>query len=282
MDNHDITLLCEREMFYSGKKGRIRWMLWFPFGIFMALYRIAILLIYSLLIQLFPASVKKRAYKVFLGLMNIHVTSNLSFNKVKEYTEGCVVASNHVSIFDHFPALSMPLATLMVDHTDSFAGKIVGFLLFKSSGSSYWQVGNLKQMMKSFRGWNKSPAGIALYVTPEATINNGRGLFLFRPDFLVRGRPVVPVALKISLPFNMVPNPLHAKGPAKFLRLLMSPVICFRMDYLSKIPAYLSAAESGSPQDYANRVQHAIAEHLAIPATQFTPQDKARYRSGSK
>lgn len=282
MKNDDVILLCDHNVFQGENRSPILWALWFPFGLLVAICRVFLLIIYTVLMQFCSVETKKKTYRRLLRLLGIKITSNLDYETVRTHTNGCIVAANHISVFDHFPALAMPLSTLMVHHVDSFAGKVMGFLLFKGSGSSYWEVNNLKQMVKQFRDWKKSPDGVALYVTPEATINNRRGLFRFRPDFLVRGRPVVPLAVSIHLPFGMAPNPIDSSGLIKFLRLLTSPTIHFNLDYLDKIPAYVSESESGPAENYADRVQQKIAEHLAIPATQVTREDKHQYRAGRK
>ncbi len=282
MKNDDVILLCDHNVFQGENRNPILWALWFPFGLLVAICRVFLLIIYTILMQFCSAETKKKTYKKLLSLMGIKITCNLDYEAVRTHTNGCIVAANHISVFDHFPALAMPLSTLMVHHVDSIAGKVMGFLLFKGSGTSYWEVNNLKQMVKKFRDWKKSPDGVALYVTPEATINNRRGLFRFRPDFLVRGRPVVPLAVSIHLPFGMAPNPIDSSGLIKFLRLLTSPTIHFNLDYLEPLPAYVSESESGSQQQYADRVQQKIAEHLAIPATRVTREDKHQYRAGRK
>ncbi|EIC85991.1 hypothetical protein [Serratia sp. M24T3] len=282
MENDDVVLLCDHEVFQGDKKNPTLWALWFPLGILVAISRVFLLIIYTVLIQFCSVHTKKKTYRNLLRLLGIRITCNLDYDTVQKHTNGCIVAANHISVFDHFPALAMPLSTLMVHHVDSLAGKVMGFLLFKGSGSSYWEVNNLKQMMKQFRDWKKSPDGVALYVTPEATINNRRGLFRFRPDFVVRGRPVVPLAVSINLPFGLAPNPIDSSGVIKFLRLLSSPTIHFHLEYLDKLPAYVSESESGTAQHYADQIQQKIANNLAIPATQVTREDKHQYRAGRK
>ncbi|WP_017346565.1 hypothetical protein [Pantoea sp. A4] len=282
MKQDDITWICDQPLFSGESRKPILWALWLPFGIIVGLLRILALVIYSFVMQAFPTRVKKKGYRIFLRMIGINVRVNMTPEQVGKHTDGCVVASNHISVFDHFTALGMPYATLMVDSVGGVAGKISGFLLFKGSGASYWLVADLKQMMAKFREWKKSPSGTALYVTPEATINNGRGLYRFRPDFLVRGRPVVPVAISIHLPFGLSAHPFYGNGVMRFIRLLISPTIRFDMHYLPAIPGYESAAKSGNQQEYADRVQQAIATQLAIPATHFTREDKYAYRDGSK
>lgn len=282
MENDDVVLLCDHDVFQGEKKNPVLWALWFPLGILVAICRVFLLFIYTLLIQFCSVHTKKKSYIRLLRLLGIKITYNLDYDTVEKHTNGCIVAANHISVFDHFPALAMPLSTLMVHHVDSFAGKVMGFMLFKGSGSSYWEVNNLKEMMKRFRDWKKSPDGVALYVTPEATINNRKGLFRFRPDFLVRGRPVVPLAVSINLPFGLAPNPIDSSGVIKFIRLLSSPTIHFHMQFLDQIPAYVSESESGTSQQYADLVQSKIAEHLAIPATLVTREDKHHYRAARK
>lgn len=276
--NLSVKDLCERNIWKGKAQATAFWVLWFQNGVLLALFRLLILIIFTPLSLCLPLTRRRQFYRYLLLIMGIRIRCNLSWDEAKKHTDGCVVALNHISIFDHFPVLAMPGATVMVDHSDSVFGRAVGFLLFKGSGSTYWRVSNVKQIVKNFRHWHKSPEGTALYITPEATINNGRGLFRFRPEFMIRGRPVVPLAMKLSVPFGLTPNPLMSSGAAKFLRLIMSPCLTFNLDFLPPHTPMQRYKDKQAEQAFADGVQNSIAEHLDIPATHFTREDKYLYR----
>jgi ancient ubiquitous protein 1 len=162
----------------------------------------------------------------------------------------------------------------MVANADSPIGLATAYLLFQCSGASFWKARDKRQLVRHFCNWRKTPQGIALYTTPEATINNGRALFRFRPEFLTRGRPVVPLAMKLNAPFGLTPNPLSSSGAMKFLRLLMMPWLEFEMTFLER----QTPAENQTGQAFADQVQACVAAHLAIPATRWTRDDKYAFR----
>ncbi|MDW6003886.1 lysophospholipid acyltransferase family protein [Vibrio mangrovi] len=252
--------------------------LYMPFGFLLLLFRLLLIGAYGVIFPLFPVSRRKRIYRIFIRMLGIRVRCNMTSQEVGQHTAGCVVASTHVSIFDHIPGLAMPHATLMIDKSDSPLGKFVGYILFKGSDSNYWLVRNQRQLVQCFRQWNKSPEQHALYITPEATINNGKALFRFRPEFMIRGQPVVPLALKVKLPFGLSPSPMMSPGYVRFLTILMMPYIHFEVTYLDK----LHYSKEQAPQEFADTVQQAIADYLEIPATRWTKDDKYSYREQLK
>lgn len=254
----------------SGVSAVLRY-LYLPVGIILLVLRLFSLFLASLIALVLPRAGKRALYRCLLKAMNIRIKCAMTPQQVGQHTDGCVVALNHISVFDHYPVLAMPFATVMVVKTDSIIGKLTGHLLFQCSGSSYWQVTDDKrQLAGHFRQWQRAPEGTALYITPEATINNGKGLFRFRPEFMVRRRPVVPLAMKLKTPLGLNPNPLEDPGAMKFLRLLAMPWLEFELTFL----AHQSPAAEQSDQDFADQVQNAIAQHLQIAATRWTREDK--------
>lgn len=189
--------------------------------------------------------------------MGIKITCNLDYEAVRTHTNGCIVAANHISVFDHFPALAMPLSTLMVHHVDSIAGKVMGFLLFKGSGTSYWEVNNLKQMVKKFRDWKKSPDGVALYVTPEATINNRRGFFV---SALIFGQGTSGCSTRYfyQITFWYGAQSDRLVWTDKISSPAHQPNDSFQYGLSAATTGVRLESESGSPEKYADRVQQKL------------------------
>lgn len=273
-----IENLCDERLWEGSPLNKLYWLLWCPAGIAVALIRLALLLAYTPLSLCFAAVTRRKLYRGLLWALGVRVRCNMNWVEVERHTDGCVVALNHISIFDHFPVLAMPGATVMVDHADSLFGKLVGILLFKGAGSTYWKVSNIKTIVSRFREWHRTPEGTTLYITPEATINNGRGLFRFRPEFMIRGRPVIPLAMKLHVPLGLIPNPLTSSGSSKFIRLIMSPYLIFDLTFLATHPPLKNPHDKDAGQAFADGVQGAIAAHLNIPATWHVREDKYRYR----
>lgn len=270
-----VSGLCDEQTWSTRKT--LLYYLYFPFSIIVVTGRLLSLLIISTLTIPLPSAIKKTTYRLLLRLLGIHIKCALSSTQVGNHTDGCVVALNHISVFDHFPVLAMPHATVMVVKTDSTLGLAAGYMLFKCSGTAFWRPRNLKQLARQLSQWRKSPQGTALYTTPEATINNGKGLFRFRPEFLNKGLPVVPLAIKLRTPFGLNPNPLNDTGAIKFLRLLSMPWLEFDMSFLEK----QSPRAEQNPQDFADHIQSLIATHLNIPATHWRTEDKYDFRNGT-
>lgn len=246
-----------------------------PIGCLLAFNRLQAVIIVSLLAWPLPKAVKRVMYQSLLFIMGVKISCKMSSEEVARHTDGCIVALNHISVFDHFPVLAMPMATIIVANSDSPIGAATAYLLFKCSGGRFWKVVDKKMLAMRLRNFRKNPSGTALYTTPEATINNGRGLFRFRPELLNRGLPVVPLAMRLKLPFGLTANPLHSMGLMKFFRLLMMPWLEFEIHYL---PPQIRAGDQ-SDQDFADQVQGCIATHLGIPATHWTREDKYDHRN---
>jgi ancient ubiquitous protein 1 len=272
IDSPSVADLCTTRT-WSGS-ALLRW-LYLPIGCVLAFNRLQAVIVMSLLAWPLPQAAKRVVYRSLLFMMGVKITCKMSPQEVARHTDGCIVALNHISVFDHFPVLAMPSATIIVANSDSPIGAATAYLLFKCSGGSFWKVTDKKMLARRLRDFRRNPGGTALYTTPEATINNGKGLFRFRPELLNRGLPVVPLAMRLRLPFGLTANPLHSSGVMKFFRLLMMPRLEFEMSYL----APQIREEHQSDQDFADQLQASIASHLSIPACLWTREDKYDYRT---
>lgn len=268
---HSVAGLCTRE---TWAYRCLRRQVYLPFGCVLAGLRLLSMVVVSLLAWPLPLAARPVMYRGLLWIMGIRIRCCHSSRQITLITDGCVVAANHVSVIDPFAILAMPGATLVAASGYNRFIAFTAFLLLKCSGGQFWNGADKKAFSRNLHKLRTNPQGTALYTTPEATINNGRGLYRFRAGLLSRGLPVVPLAGRLILPFGLVASPLHASGLASFLRLLTMPWMICEMSYLERC----ERQEQQSGQAFADQIQARIAQHLGIAATPWTREDKHRYR----
>lgn len=154
---------------------------------------------------------------------------------------------------------------------------VVGFLALQCAGSNFWTIRDRRHLARRFAEWRQSPHGTALYITPEGTISNGRGLFRFESEFLTRGMPVVPVAIRLKTPFGLRPHPLHDSGFRNAFRLLAMPWLHYEVTCMPR----MVQVHGQDRTEFARQVQQTVAGKLGIPATEFGREDKHAYRSAT-
>ncbi|MHA3904710.1 lysophospholipid acyltransferase family protein [Castellaniella sp. WN] len=273
-----IASLCDHKAWKSGYPYR---KLYLPFGIAIAISRIVFITLICTTSWLFPAAVKRFVFKILLWVLGIRLHYNLSLNDIGERTQGCVVAANHVSVFDPLTVLALPHATIMVGNPlrkTNIISILSHFSALKCSGAGFWYVTEKKEFVRRIARWRAHPQGVALYTTPEMTINNGRGLFRFNTTFVCLGMPVIPATLKLSTPLGLNPHPVNSSGIGIFFRLLMMPCLRYEVTYLDR----LERRDGESKEMFSRRVQQAVAAHLGIPPSSWTAEDKHAYRAELK
>jgi len=275
-DHIPLSALCDEKVWKYKSLWRF---LWYPIGFVLVLIRIIGLFIHFLLALPFPASIRNRYHlKSLRFLMGHRMQCNLSPEEIARLTDGCVVSVNHISLYDAFNMLSLPHAVLLVGNstikTVNIFSLLSNYAALVCSGGRFLKVTERREFASRIVAWRANPAGTALYTSPEKTIGNGQGLFHFHSAFVCYKMPVVPLALSIELPFGLNPHPLLSSGSAIFLRLMMMPWVKYKLTFLS--PIQQSAGQSKT--EFAQQVQQAIADHLNIPATNWTEEDKHAWR----
>lgn len=251
--------------------------LYLPLGAMLLLARLFLVALFHFLSFALPYSINRVLYRWQIFILGIDVKYNLTLEQIGERTDGCVVAANHVSLLDTFTVLSLPHATIMAGNPLSslnFFSRLWHSSAFRFSGARFWLVSDRRELARQLRSWRHSPSGTALYTTPEMTIDNQRGLFRFNTAFVCLDRPVVPLALTVGNSWGLQHHPVNSSGLAIFLRLLMMPRISFTLSYLERT----ARAADETKEEFARRIQTAIATHLRVPATQWTMADKHAYR----
>lgn len=269
-----VAELCDHAP-WTGKSLLLR--LYLPLGAMLMLARVLVVSSLYCVSFVLPDSVNRRLYRFQVFSLGIRVKYNLTTDEIQERTNGCVVAANHVSALDTFTVLPLPQVTIMVGNplnSLNFFNRLWHSSAFKFSGAQFWLVSDRREFARRLKAWRQAPQGTSLYTTPEMTINNQRGIFKFSTAFVCLDMPVVPLALTVQNSFGLKHHPVNSSSLAIFLRLLMMPRISFTLSYLAK--TVRQADES--KEDFANRIQHTIASHLRVAATQWTAADKHAYR----
>lgn len=273
-----IEHLCDLKAWSDNRLSR---RLYMPFGFVLALSRILIVLTLSAALVAVPRQRKGQAFRLLRWILGLRLTRSMTPQDAGDHTNGCVVACNHVSILDIFLVSDLPHATILV--ADPLKGGnplivFLGYLVFRSTGCRVWTMRNKRELIRQLDAWRKQPDGCAVYVTPEATINNGKGLFRFEPALLTRGMPVVPATVRLKTPLGLNPHPLHGSGAANVFRLLMMPHLHYEMACLPR----MVQEPWQDPTAFSAQIQNAVAAHLGITATSFTRKDKALYRKNTR
>jgi len=251
--------------------------LYMPFGSVLAFLRLLSIPLFCGFGMVLPRQHRHVVFNAMLAVMGLRIRYNVSRAEIRRRVAGCVVAANHISLIDNFLVTSLPCTTIMVGDPMRKANPLsvaIGYLAFRGAGAEYWTIRNRRNLVSHLADWRKDPSSTALYVTPEGTIDNGKGLFRFEPELLTRDMPVVPLALKLIAPFGLNAHPLFDPGWRNLLRLLSMPWLRFELTYL---PARMQAPGQ-STAAFAKDVQTAIADHLGIVATGVGRADKHDYR----
>ncbi len=270
----EISDICD----HRGSK-RAGWAFWIycPIGIVVLLVRLLVIVLFAAVSALIPGEWRRFTFPVLRRLLGIRVRLNRNPREIEQLIQRKVVAVNHVSLIDYWvaPEIGWPIvlsgtALRKENSLDPFVFRTIELL----SGVRFLPTRDKRGAAALFERWRNHAEKTCLYVPAEMTINNGRGLFRFNPTMLCRGTSVVPMALKVTTSLGLVAHPLRAGGLATMLRLLMIPCVRFDVAYL---PAQARQPEE-ERQEFADRIQHLIAEHLGVPATTFTVEDKRAYR----
>lgn len=252
-----------------------------PFGALLLLLRCASIFAFYGMTFIAPEKAKKKLYQLMIRSLGISIRLNAPAEEIRKHTDGCVVATNHVSILDTLISLDLPNATIMIGNPISqlnFFNRILYTAALNLSQVKQWHVLERRDLVKRIQEWRQNQSGTTLYTTPEMTIGNQRGLFKFNSAFMSFDLPVVPLATRIDTNIGLNVNPVNSSNFAIIARLLMAPRIIFNLHYLDrevKLP-------DESKDQFAQRVQQAIALQLKVPATNWTASDKHAYRKKLK
>ncbi|MET4580335.1 hypothetical protein [Ottowia thiooxydans] len=251
--------------------------LYFPVGILVLIARAALIVLFALVSFVVPERGRSFSFRLLRGFLGIRVSRNKSRAEIARVSARTVIVSNHISMLDALATLDAGRPILLRGTALRGSSRLephIFSLLERLSGARFISYEDKRGLASLFKSWKEGADDSCLFIPAEMTINNGRGLFRFNPGLMSRGFPVIPQAMRLTTSFGVIAHPFLSGGLYTLLRLLMLPYVKFD---IALLPA-MQQQEEESPQDFADRVQKAVADDLGIPATQFTVADKHVYR----
>ncbi|MEM6347256.1 MAG: hypothetical protein AAF927_25425 [Bacteroidota bacterium] len=249
------------------------WWLYLPFGSVLAIFRLCLLFVGLNLLRLLHIKQCPATNAFVRRVLGIQITYNLNQDAMQKHLAGRIVAVNHISVYDMFVPLNLPQAAVIFAKPK---GRVLNFLIqsiVRNMHGITWDVYHKRALIKHYRAWKQQPQKLCLFVAPEKTINNGDGLFAFEADLFARGYEVVPMALKMRLPFGLHPHASYLSYFGRLWRLLSLPFIQIEANALAARPPLKHQFKP----DFARSIQTDIARYLGIPATAWRPEDKHSY-----
>lgn len=271
----NVSELCDICIFKSNHHFFL-FLLWIPIGFLLFLVRIISIILLFLLLYLKLIKKNNTLYRFAIWILGIRISRNFQMKELIQHINGCVIPTNHISLFDILITADLPNTTIMIGKPikeTCFMVRMLFAFLSQFSSTKFWHVIERRTLVNLLNRWREFPNGTSLYTTPEMTIGNGKGLFSFNSAFVCMGMPVVPMAVKIKLPFGMNPHPLLSNGDKILLRLLMLPSVKFELTFLDKVTRQQESKES-----FTKKIQSLIAEQLGIKATDITAKDRHYYK----
>ena len=182
-----------------------------------------------------------------------------------------IVVSNHVALTG-FWVLSQFGGTVVASKDASLLEKML------SSLCSVIFIHDLRSLRATIQRSFEQTSDLKIFISPEGTINNGKGLFRFQKFAFSLDKPVYPVVIRVIAPFGIkiatTSTNRSLSHICDYAWLLFLPYLKFELKFLP--PQVCENYES--PTDFANRVQIMIADSLGIPATMLTSKDKQELR----
>jgi len=263
----DITLSRE------DATSKILWYIYLPLGIMIAILRFGLLFLFFSLTNLLKIKGNKATNAVVLSILGVHIRYNLDQDKLSKRLSGSIGACNHVSVYDILCGLNLPdTSLLLAAPPEKVPNTIIHKIIGHMSGTA-WDIYDRRKLVQHFQSWAENQYQEAVFVVPEKTINNGEGLFSFHPQFFNKAPKVVPVAVKINIPFGLHPHASHLSYQGRLFRLLALPWIRFQV---AMLPPRIQQ-DNQTPEAFARQIQEDIAGYLAIPATRWTHVDKNEF-----
>lgn len=252
---------------------KIFWILYFPVGSVLAIFRIlGLTLAFGIIrvCRIRSSALTNALVNFFLGL---RISYNLPYDELQQHFAGRILAANHISVYDLFVGLNLPRIAVLFSKPD---GHLINRLILAVVTNMHgitWDAGHLRERVRNFNAWAEDPESLSLCVVPEKTISNGKGLFAFDPVFFAKGYEVVPLALKTTLPFGLHSHPTYLSYLGRLWRLLSMPVTPIEV---AALPARRRQPWQ-SKEDFAGLIQQDIATYLGIPATSWRPHEKKAF-----
>lgn len=243
-------------------------LVYFPFGLVLALVRLFIGLHTFLVACLLPKTASVRSFVLRTMCFVLGIVVHEGEQKHKNQNAK-VVVTNHITVLDHL-AVDLVLPCIMPSVWD--LPKVLSWGLgFKDLGVKQGRDVLIQNAQRHCQD-----SDLPILAHPEGATTNGRvGLLKFSTWPFSIGEPITPVILEVKRPYllNISPSVIGSRWWSDLLWFFFSPCTIFTIRYL---PA-MCLEDGTSEEEFTKRVQETMASALSLCATNYTCADKVEY-----
>lgn len=241
--------------------------LYFPLGLMLTAIRFFIgIHIYTIACFLPKVSlIRCFVLRVMCGVLGLIVVQH---DLNRESSGSPVLVSNYTTPFDHV-AVELARPNVMPSVWD-LPNILIWLLGYRDMGAKHGRETLIQNASRHCR-----ESSVPLLAFPEGATTNGKiGLLKFSVWPFSLDQPVQPVAIKINRPLIGVTSSVtNSKWWNDLFWFLFVPFSVFHIRYLP----VMTQNDDETPQEFAKRVQVAMADSLGIVPTAFTSIDKLEY-----
>lgn len=261
-----IDKLFDAKRFSSESKW-ILVILYFPIGLLLTVLRFFIGFHVYVVACILPKTSAVRCFvlRVMCGVLGLIVIQHDLENR---NSRSRIIVSNYTTPFDHV-AIELVKPNVMPSIWD-LPNILVWLLGYRDMGAKHGRETLIQNASRHCQD-----SSIPLLAFPEGATTNGKaGLLKFSVWPFSLEQNVQPVTIELKRPLICVaPSILNSKWWADLLWFFFVPFSVFHLRYLPE----MSQTDDETPQEFAKRVQTAMAESLNVEPTMFTSGDKMEY-----
>lgn len=235
-------------------------LLYFPLGVMLASIRMAlwIALLAADVPWLTDNNTSIAALQRILGL------------QIKWHREDLIPEQRHVMVSNHLTAGDLMMLYSLPQH---YVHLISAKLPERISQASNHRVKLWHATKETYQDLSDNPTqSDPIHLFPEGVMTNGSGMVQFSRGFMRFGRklPIVPVALRVSVPWNIQTHTLTSSFAANLFWFCFVPWV--KLDATVLKP--MSLAEGQGNGAFVESVQKVIASELGVGIADMTNQEK--------
>eukprot|EP00055_Hartaetosiga_balthica_P016342 m.103109 g.103109 ORF g.103109 m.103109 type:complete len:364 (-) comp9088_c12_seq2:2123-3214(-) len=195
-----------------------------------------------------------------------------------------LVVSNHISALDpHCISYSLGNCIRPVIKTEIFSIPVYGSIakLLGCVGVDRTKPSGVVDTLKNYFK-ERNPNDFPLYVCPEGTTTNGRGLLKFKKGIFLSDVEVIPLSLNYKTPFNttfVLNQPSLGLDLLQLIKVLSVPQK--KAIHIKALPP-MKRGDDEDYQHFADRVADAMASSLKVPYTSLSFSDGILFYSARR
>ncbi|KAK9833710.1 hypothetical protein WJX74_003507 [Apatococcus lobatus] len=242
-----------------GILGYLSFILYFPFGSVISFFRMG-LWVALLALDLPWLTASDTGISVLQTLLGL---------KIQWHGSDLIPAERHVMVSNHVTAGDL---MVLYSRPVTYTHLISVSLPPQACRARNHRVKLVQANPESYNHLAEPPCQENVHLFPEGGLTNGKGMMRFSRGFMrfAQDGPVVPVALRASLPWGITTHTLTSSFVANLFWFCFAPSLTLAVTVL---PALSRTLDEGNA-NFVERVQQAIAEELNIPIVDFTVQQK--------